>query len=231
MDEPRCNPEHACPCCAQVTLHERGAFEICPVCFWEDDGQDDVDAHMERGGPNQGTLWQARANYLRFSASTLSAKAQVRPPHVHETGKRRWQLVDGVAVERLLGDDSRPWNLLHDGFITGLEREGERVSVWIQAAHLRARFPDPGTAFRLELLDCTRLAFAPYDALPTDDLPTIADEEPDLVQAAVDGTGIVVWASSGSLRLSYASLGLRLDSGAPIALAALARASGTYWDE
>nr|WP_282707098.1 CPCC family cysteine-rich protein [Nonomuraea coxensis] len=29
---------YACPCCRYVTLGERGGFEICPVCLWEDDG-------------------------------------------------------------------------------------------------------------------------------------------------------------------------------------------------
>lgn len=31
---------HRCPCCGFLTLDERGTFEICPVCFWEDDGQE-----------------------------------------------------------------------------------------------------------------------------------------------------------------------------------------------
>ena len=44
-------PYH-CPCCGFRTLEERGMSEICPVCFWEDDGQDDHDAHIVRGGPN-----------------------------------------------------------------------------------------------------------------------------------------------------------------------------------
>ena len=39
-----------CPCCGFVTLPERGADDICPVCFWEDDGQDDHDADEVRGG-------------------------------------------------------------------------------------------------------------------------------------------------------------------------------------
>ena len=33
-----------CPCCGYLTLDERGGYEICPVCYWEDDGQDDHDA-------------------------------------------------------------------------------------------------------------------------------------------------------------------------------------------
>jgi len=32
---------YRCPCCASRTLTLRGGFEMCPVCWWEDDGQDD----------------------------------------------------------------------------------------------------------------------------------------------------------------------------------------------
>ena len=35
---------YPCPCCRYKTLAERGGFDICPVCFWEDDGKDDEDA-------------------------------------------------------------------------------------------------------------------------------------------------------------------------------------------
>lgn len=71
-DEPRTRPENdavnaliACRCCFQRTLEERANFEICMECGWEDDGQDDVDAHMVRGGPNgRLSLAQARSDYL-----------------------------------------------------------------------------------------------------------------------------------------------------------------------
>nr|WTB36094.1 CPCC family cysteine-rich protein [Streptomyces sp. NBC_00830] len=43
---------YARPCCRYVTLEQRGMYEICPVCFWEDDGQDDHDADVARGGPS-----------------------------------------------------------------------------------------------------------------------------------------------------------------------------------
>jgi hypothetical protein len=42
-----------CPSCGCRTLGERDGFEICPVCFWEDDGQDDHDADVVRGGPQR----------------------------------------------------------------------------------------------------------------------------------------------------------------------------------
>jgi hypothetical protein len=74
-----------CPCCGCRTLGERGGFEICPVCFWEDDGQDDHDADVVRGGPNGAlSLTEARANYREFGASSERRKQFVRQPRVDE---------------------------------------------------------------------------------------------------------------------------------------------------
>jgi hypothetical protein len=59
-----------CPCCGFKTLSERGGYEICDVCFWEDDGQDDDDADEVLGGPNGDlSLTEGRANYRAFGAS------------------------------------------------------------------------------------------------------------------------------------------------------------------
>ena len=43
---------YACPCCGEMTLSERGGYLICSICWWEDDGQDEADADVVRGGPN-----------------------------------------------------------------------------------------------------------------------------------------------------------------------------------
>ncbi|MBV9241580.1 MAG: hypothetical protein JO314_06190 [Acidobacteria bacterium] len=52
---------YACPCCGEHTLYERGGDEICRICKWEDDGQDDHDADNVRGGPNESlSLTEAR---------------------------------------------------------------------------------------------------------------------------------------------------------------------------
>lgn len=74
-----------CPCCFCRTLDERGGFDICPVCFWEDDGQDDHDADVVRGGPNGGlSLSDARANYASFGACEHAMLGNVRPPRPEE---------------------------------------------------------------------------------------------------------------------------------------------------
>jgi hypothetical protein len=53
-----------CPCCLFSTLKENGGFEICVICWWEDDGQNDQDAGEVRGGPNSDySLTDARKNF------------------------------------------------------------------------------------------------------------------------------------------------------------------------
>src|SRR4051794_6101928 len=53
-----------CPCCGSKTLSQRSAYEICPTCSWEDDGQDDATADEIWGGPNgKLSLSAARRNF------------------------------------------------------------------------------------------------------------------------------------------------------------------------
>jgi hypothetical protein len=76
---------YPCPCCRYVTLSERGGYEICPVCFWEDDGQDDHDADVVRGGPNYSlSLTQARSNFRQHRGGRTRVLEFVRPPRPEE---------------------------------------------------------------------------------------------------------------------------------------------------
>jgi Cysteine-rich CPCC len=60
---------HRCPCCKFKTLRGRGQDEICPVCFWHDDGQDESEADEVRGGPNgKLSLRQAQKNFAAIGA-------------------------------------------------------------------------------------------------------------------------------------------------------------------
>lgn len=89
MVQPADGGLYACPCCRSITLPERGAYELCPVCFWEDDGQDDHDADDVRGGPNGWlSLTAARANYGSIGSSHQAYRHQVREPRPHERPDR-----------------------------------------------------------------------------------------------------------------------------------------------
>ncbi|WP_327291095.1 CPCC family cysteine-rich protein [Streptomyces sp. NBC_01198] len=75
---------YACPCCAYITLTRRAYHETCPVCDWEDDGQDDHDADEDRGGPNCLSLTEARENFKAFGASQERRTRYLREPLPHE---------------------------------------------------------------------------------------------------------------------------------------------------
>ncbi|MEK6239296.1 MAG: CPCC family cysteine-rich protein, partial [Planctomycetales bacterium] len=62
----------ACPCCGRCTLDQHGDYDICPVCWWEDSGQDNHNAEMT-GGPNgRLSLTCGRINYLTSGISEPS---------------------------------------------------------------------------------------------------------------------------------------------------------------
>lgn len=76
-----------CPVCKNFTLPQDYAFEICKVCYWQDEGLDRVaDPDEVVGGPNKDvTLNQAIANYKEFGAYHKDFISNVRKPLESET--------------------------------------------------------------------------------------------------------------------------------------------------
>lgn len=69
-----------CVCCGHLTLAEGpGSYEICPVCFWEDDL---VQLRWPdwSGGANRPSLIEAQANFKKFVACEQRSVVHVRPP-------------------------------------------------------------------------------------------------------------------------------------------------------
>lgn len=76
------NGKFQCPCCCHFTLDEAGGYDICPVCFWEDDGTTGEHAFS----PNSVSLVEARLNYREFGANSEKDKKHVRLPRTEEIG-------------------------------------------------------------------------------------------------------------------------------------------------
>ncbi len=90
---------NACPCCGYATLSERGGWEICCVCSWEDDGQDNHNANVVRGGPNgKLSLTRARINFIVdeiLCTSRSDLRVKQKPTNSHE--RHRHFVLDSVA--------------------------------------------------------------------------------------------------------------------------------------
>jgi hypothetical protein len=91
----------ACPCCGRRTLDRRGDFDICLVCWWEDDGSDNVEVNMP-SGPNHVTLLEGRLNVLRFGIYDPRRQDLVafqHPPERYMVG-RVFVLDQGIIYEQ-----------------------------------------------------------------------------------------------------------------------------------
>jgi hypothetical protein len=86
MTDGNAAPAPLLPClaCGSLTIRERGFYQICPVCGWEDDSSDYSDPERYVGGPNHVTLAEARANYAEFGAAERRNLPRVRPPRPEE---------------------------------------------------------------------------------------------------------------------------------------------------
>jgi hypothetical protein len=89
LPPPVVGPRVTCPCCGYPTLEERRTWDICPLCNWEDDGQDDSEADEVWGGPNRTySLTDARRNFeqngVKYDAAEAAEKAQSNERHEAE---------------------------------------------------------------------------------------------------------------------------------------------------
>ncbi|MFZ6756015.1 CPCC family cysteine-rich protein [Undibacterium sp. Ji50W] len=79
----------ACPCCRYKSLRVSAAYEICHVCFWEDDGTTEFD---RLSGPNHMTLRDAQQNFQNIGAVTEDALR-----YVLSDGRDRYTETQGQA--------------------------------------------------------------------------------------------------------------------------------------
>ena len=73
------NAKFYCKCCGYNSLDEKpnGTFEICKICFWEDDKVQSNEPDYE-GGANSVSLNQAKKNFSEFGACEKGMVRNVR---------------------------------------------------------------------------------------------------------------------------------------------------------
>ena len=73
--------KYKCECCGYYTLTEEppNTYEICKVCYWEEDYVQNKDPNFP-GGANNMSLNEARKNYLRIGAISEEFLQYIRKP-------------------------------------------------------------------------------------------------------------------------------------------------------
>jgi hypothetical protein len=89
-----------CPCCGYPTIEEYGGWEICGVCFWEDDPVQLADP-TRPGGANKVSLVEGQKNYAEFGACERRVLKYVRP-HEATVVDPAWRFFDPANDRRVL---------------------------------------------------------------------------------------------------------------------------------
>jgi hypothetical protein len=87
-------PTFPCACCGYLTLSEApGSFEICWICFWEDDIVQ-LQFPMMAGGANRVSLIEGQRNFAAIGASEARMREHCRPPSTTDARDASWRPVD-----------------------------------------------------------------------------------------------------------------------------------------
>jgi hypothetical protein len=90
------------------TLDERSGYEICPICFWEDDGQDSDDADIVRGGPNSNySLTEARSDFEEFK--TMYRRSDTRQFDNQEQSKVERMSLYSAFLKAIKSESGIDW--------------------------------------------------------------------------------------------------------------------------
>ncbi len=90
------NPaDFPCPCCGFLAFEEPpGSFEICGICFWEDDAVQLEYATTLAGGANKVTLRDAQVNFVKYGAGEPEMVKHARKPGLSDKRDPHWRPID-----------------------------------------------------------------------------------------------------------------------------------------
>jgi Cysteine-rich CPCC len=100
----------ACPCCRSKTLSEKGGYEICSVCGWEDDPVQSKDPAYS-GGANKDSLSLARMKWMNKQQARILGKSR----WISETNLEPFLTTVSWIVKYKF--DDRDWEVMSKGVL------------------------------------------------------------------------------------------------------------------
>ncbi len=90
---------YPCPCCGYRTLNLEPpeTYIICPICFWEDDGDIGAACGYRWVESNQVCLRQAQQNFIAIGACEPQWLKDVRSPTPDDVRDPHWLTIDDLA--------------------------------------------------------------------------------------------------------------------------------------
>lgn len=125
--------KYTCPCCGYQTLNSKHEYDICPICFWEDDWYQADKPYID-GGANHISLYKAQINFRKFGAWHKESIKHVRKPNDADLFDNDWKAVEGLTIKEI----SEVFKL---GLMIGYFRL-EEISTWVDSRILNEDIPN-----------------------------------------------------------------------------------------
>ena len=88
--------KYTCPCCGYLVFDgPPGTYDICPICFWEDDIVQLAFPELD-GGANDCSLIDSQKNYIAIGVSEMRFKVNVRTPNESDVRNLDWRNLDPI---------------------------------------------------------------------------------------------------------------------------------------
>lgn len=89
--------KYTCLICGYMTLDSRHDWDICPVCFWEDDVS--LRNGDSRSSANRGLyISEAQANFMIFESCSKTDLRHVRKPRIDEVKDPLWKPLEEAVL-------------------------------------------------------------------------------------------------------------------------------------
>jgi len=69
-----------CPCCGYKTIDKNVLFNICEICYWEDDPIQSLHPDLREGANENLSLREAQMNFVAIGACDPDCLSSVRKP-------------------------------------------------------------------------------------------------------------------------------------------------------
>ena len=100
------NKKYPCPCCGYLVFDQApGSFDICPICYWEDEAMQL--RYPNEIGANRLTLIESQTNFESLGYGDLRNKNLVRKPSKEDIQDKNWRKLDlkiDIIEEKVLDE-------------------------------------------------------------------------------------------------------------------------------
>lgn len=115
--------KYTCPCCGYKTLDSEHDYDICPICFWEDDSYQYENPHYKGGTNNEISLYDAQINYKRFGTCDYRCINSVRKPSMDDEKDTKWKPLMTINEKFIM------WLQEHKNFFEVNQVETEEIKI------------------------------------------------------------------------------------------------------